>query len=55
MFGSSKTTNLEMRIQHLQESLDKMTEEKKKVENDLVNAKAKIADLEDKLSTTDLE
>ena len=55
MFGSSKTTNLEMRIQHLQESLDKMTEEKKKVENDLVNAKAKIADLEDKLSKTDLE
>ena len=35
MFGSSK--NYELHIQHLQESLDKMTEEKKKAEKDLEN------------------
>lgn len=53
MFGSSK--NYELHIQHLQESLDKMTEEKKKAEKDLENARAKISELETKLTQTDLE
>ena len=53
MFGSSK--NYEIHIQHLQESLNKMTEEKKKAEKDLESARSRISDLEAKLAQTDLE
>ena len=52
MFGSK---NYEMRIQHLKESLDKLTEEKKQVEKELENARNKISDLEEQLSRSDLE
>ena len=47
MFGSK---NYEMRIQHMKESLDKLTEEKKQVEKELENARNRISDLEEQLA-----
>ena len=52
MFGSK---NYEMRIQHMKESLDKLTEEKKQVEKELENARSRISDLEEQLAKSDLE
>jgi hypothetical protein len=54
MFGSNNK-NYEMQIEHLKESLNNVTEEKKKVENELEKYKARISELEGKLAQTDLE
>ncbi|MBR0266540.1 MAG: hypothetical protein IJQ71_03785 [Clostridia bacterium] len=54
MFGSNNK-NYEMQIEHLKESLNNVTEEKKKVENELEKYKARISELEEKLAQTDLE
>ena len=52
---NSKEKEFELRIEHLKESMDKLAEDKKGVEKDLEKARAKIAELEEKLAQSEVE